>query len=95
MSFVMMSRSSLNLGHVGSETRSVGQIEETSCLHTRHHIFDPVLMKLGQNMCLGDVWVKFDSRSHGVIRANTLEVTFFKESSCHLIRMFVLMIIDI
>ena len=66
MFVVMMSRSSLNLGHVGSKTRSVGQIKEKSCLPSRGHIFDPVFMKLGENVCLNDVWVQFGSGSCGV-----------------------------
>ena len=49
------SRSSLNMGHVGSKTRSVGQIKEKPCLHSRSHIYDPIFMKLNQNVCLDDV----------------------------------------
>ena len=66
MFVVAMSRSILNLGHMGSETRSVGQIKEKSCFQSRSHIFDPVSMKLGQNVCLDDIWVILGSRSHGV-----------------------------
>ena len=47
----------MNLGHMGSKTRSVCQIEEKSCLHS---------MKLGQNVCLDDVWVRLGSGSRGV-----------------------------
>ena len=49
MFVVVLSRSQFNLGHVGSKTRSVGQIEEKSYFHSRCHIFDPVSMKFGQN----------------------------------------------
>ena len=59
MFVVMISRLSSNLGHVGSKTRSVGQIKEKSCFHSRGHIFDPVSMKLSQNDRLDDVWVLF------------------------------------
>ena len=52
MFVVIMSRSNSNLGHVGLKTRSVGQIEQKSCFHTGGHIFDPVSMKLGQNVRL-------------------------------------------
>ena len=43
---------SLNLGHVGSKTRSQGQIEEPShpCSHARGHISHPIFMKLDQNV---------------------------------------------
>ena len=43
---------SLKLGHVGSKTRSLGQILEKPCVRSRGHIFSPILMKLGQNVCL-------------------------------------------
>ena len=55
MFVVMMSRSGLNLGHMGSKTRSVGQNKEKSCLRSRGHIFDPDFMKHGQNVLRGDV----------------------------------------
>ena len=37
------------MGVVGSKSRSLGQILEKSCLHSRGHIFDPIFFKLGQN----------------------------------------------
>ena len=43
------------MGHVGFEGRSPGQILENSCLHSRGHMFDPILMKLGQNVCLDSI----------------------------------------
>ena len=42
------------MGHVGSETRSLGQILEKPCPCSRGHIFDLILTKLGQNVCLCD-----------------------------------------
>ena len=45
-----MSRSHLKLGHVGSKPRSLGQIFEKSCEHSRGHSFDPKFMKLCQNV---------------------------------------------
>ena len=44
-----MSRSSSKLCHVGSKTRSLGQILEKFCVHSRGHSFDSKLMKLYQN----------------------------------------------
>ena len=41
-----MSRSDLKLGHVGSETRQLGQILEKPCVHVRGHSFDSKFMKL-------------------------------------------------
>ena len=34
------------MGHVGSKTRSLGQFLEKSCVHSRGHNFDPIVMKL-------------------------------------------------
>ena len=65
MLMIIMSRSRSKLGHVGSKTRSLGQILEKPCVHSRGHSFDSKLMKLNQNandhntMYLGQVrnWV--------------------------------------
>ena len=45
-----MSRSGLKLGHVGSKTRSLGQILEKPCVHSRGQGFDSKVMKLCQNV---------------------------------------------
>ena len=50
-----ISRQSSNMGHVGSKTRSPGQILGNSCLHSRGHICDPLMMKLGQNVCIDNI----------------------------------------
>ena len=51
--FVLIkSLTSLKLGHVGSKTRSLGQILEKPCVRSRGHIFSPIFMKLCQNVCL-------------------------------------------
>ena len=74
MLFIIMSRSSLKLGHVGSKTRSLGQILEKPCVHSKRHSFDPKVMKLCQivnshisrsNLKLGHVGSK--TRSLGQI----------------------------
>ena len=39
-----MSRSSSKLGHVGSKTRSLGQILEKPCVHSRGYRFDHKFM---------------------------------------------------
>ena len=47
------SRSRLNVGNMGSKTRSWGQIKGKLCKHSiRGHNFDQILIKLGQNVCL-------------------------------------------
>ena len=49
MLMIIISRSGLKLGHVGSKTRSQGQILEKPCVHSRGHSFDLKFMKLYQN----------------------------------------------
>ena len=49
MLIIIMSRSDLKLGHVGSKTRSLGQILEKPCVHSRGHSLDSKVMKLCQN----------------------------------------------
>ena len=46
---------SLKLGHVGSKTRSLGQILEKACVCCRGHIFSQILVKCGQNFCLDKI----------------------------------------
>ena len=57
MFILTISRSSLNMGHVGSKTRSPGQILGNSCLHPRGHICDPIFMKLCLNVCFDNILV--------------------------------------
>ena len=40
------------MDHVGSKTRSLGQILEKVCVCSRDKIFGLILMKLGQSFCL-------------------------------------------
>ena len=51
------------MGYVGSKTKSLGQILEKPRVRTRGHIFSPIIMKLGQNICLDKISVKFENRS--------------------------------
>ena len=60
---LMKSRSYLKLGHIGSESRSQGQILEKPCIHFGRNSFDPVLMNLCQNVCHGENKDKFESGS--------------------------------
>ena len=55
-----ISQSSLNMGDVGSKTRSVGQIMEKPCKHFRGHSFGPIFIKLAQNDHLDNISVKFE-----------------------------------
>ena len=42
----MKSRGSLRQGQMGLSSRSLGQILEKSCVHSRGHSFDPIFLKL-------------------------------------------------
>ena len=54
MFVLMISRSSSKLEHLGSKTRSPGQIRVKSCYHSSSHIFQAVIMNLAQNVCLDE-----------------------------------------
>ena len=54
---IIISRSGLKLGHVGSETRSLGQIFEKPCVHSRGHSFNPKFIKLCQTVNHHNIWV--------------------------------------
>ena len=49
--------------HVGSKTKSLGQILEKPCVSSRGHIFSPIIMKLGQNVCLDEISDKIENGS--------------------------------
>ena len=63
---LMKSRTSMKWGYVGSKTRSHGQILEKPCVRSRGHIFGPILMILGENVCLDKVSNDFENGSYGV-----------------------------
>ena len=60
MLIIIMSRSSLKLGHVGSKARLLGQILEKPCVHSRGQSFDSKVMKLNQNANDHNIKVKFE-----------------------------------
>ena len=43
------------MGHVRSTTRSLDQFLEKQCVHSRRHGFDPILVKLCQNVQLYEI----------------------------------------
>ena len=70
------------MGHVGSKTRSLGQILEKLCVHCRDQIFSLMLMKLGQSFCLDEILYMFEmghveskNRSLGQIIEDPMLVT--------------------
>ena len=60
MIILTISRSSSDMGHVGSKTRSVGQIIEKRGEHSRGHSFGPIIIKLAQDDHLDNISVKFE-----------------------------------
>ena len=46
---------SWKMGHVGSETRSLGQILEKPCVGSGDHNFSPIIMKHGQNLYFDEI----------------------------------------
>ena len=40
------------------KARSLGQILEKKCVRSRGYIFSPKIMRLGQNICLDEVYDK-------------------------------------
>ena len=48
------------MGRSGSKARSLGQILEKPYVRCRGHIFSPITMRSGQNVCLDRVSDEFD-----------------------------------
>ena len=55
----MISRSSLKLGYLISETRSPTQMKGKPCICSRGHIFEVIIMNLAQNVCFDDFKVMY------------------------------------
>ena len=55
------------MGHGVSKISSLGQILEKSCVCSRDQIFGLILMKLGQGVCLDEIFYIFSSPEHGVL----------------------------
>ena len=49
------------MSHVGSKTRSYGQLLEKPCELSSRHSFDPVFMKLFQNVYHHLILTKFET----------------------------------
>ena len=50
----------------GQKLRSLGQMLEKPCVRSRGHIFSPIIMKVGQNVCLAEISDEFINGSCGV-----------------------------
>ena len=66
MFVLMKSRTSSKMGHVGSKTRSPGQILEKPCVRSRGHILSRILMEVGQDVCLDDISDELENGSRRV-----------------------------
>ena len=62
----MKSKTTLNLGHLGSKTRSQGQMKEKPCGRSRGTNLNSIDLKIGQNVCLDELLDEFEFRSLGV-----------------------------
>ena len=60
------SRMSLNLGSLGSKTRSVGQVKEIPSWRYRGQISSSIGLKICQNVCPGKISDEFEFGSAGV-----------------------------
>ena len=59
-------KTDLKVGHVGSETRSLGLILEKSCVLSSRLSFDPICMKLCQNVWHHEMLNKIETGSSQV-----------------------------
>ena len=75
------SRTTSKMDHVRSKTRSFGQNLEKPCVRSRGHIFSPILMKLDQKVCLGEVLKELENRSCRV-KTRSLCQIFEKRCVC-------------
>ena len=53
----------IKLGRVQNRVmlgQKLGQTLEKPCLRSRGHIFSPITIKLGQRVCLYEIWVGFE-----------------------------------
>ena len=66
MFVLIKSRTNMEIGHVQSKTRSLGQNLEKPFVPSRGHIFSPIVMKHHQNVCLDENSEEFKNRSCGV-----------------------------
>ena len=57
---MLMSSSSLNVGHMESVTRPRGQMKGKPCEHSIGHIFYQIFIKLDANVCLDADKIKFE-----------------------------------
>ena len=58
----------LKLGHLGSKTRSQGQIKEIPCGHSRDNISCLINLRVDQNVCLDEISDELEFGSPGGVK---------------------------
>ena len=76
-----ISQSGLYMDHIGSKTRSLGQIASKPLSPLRGHSFASVFMKLYQSLCLDDILVKFKYGSCRIKKSGSLGQIVLKPCS--------------
>ena len=66
MFILMKSWLGLYISHLGSKSRSWGQINEKPCVDDNGLSFHQIFMKFGQNVCLDEILVGYVYGSSGV-----------------------------
>ena len=66
MCTLIKSQTNLKMGHVGSRTKSLGQIVEKTCVCSRGLIYCLILMKLGLNVCRDEISYELEVGSYVV-----------------------------
>ena len=90
----MKSGTTLKMGHIRSKPRSLGQISEKPYVHSRGHIFSLIIMKLGQNVCLDEISVRFENGSC-TVKTRSLVQNSEKPCVCSRSHIFSLIIIKL
>ena len=65
MSVLMKSWTILKMGHAERKTRSLGQILEKPCVHSRGHIFSRIILKLDLEICLDEILDEYENGHFG------------------------------
>ena len=78
--FVLMKSDELKMGNVWSKTRSRGHIKEKPYVHSRGHIFCPIIMKHGQNICLNESLDEYKNAGH--VGSKTRSISEILEKPC-------------
>ena len=63
MFVLMKAQTNTKIGHVRSKTRPLGKKLGKHCVGSRGHIFSPIVMKVGQKVCLSEMLDKFENGS--------------------------------